>query len=505
MYKPVMLTMCCAISKQASAFFRLMDKGGRHVASWSRRLCALALAAWVGLSSQGQFMRTTYFMEGTPYRLQLNPALPPDRGFVNLPAIGMTNATVRSNHGDMFDMLRHGDNDDYYASDRFYSNIHDVNKADAQAATDLLSVGWWHTDNSFMSFNVSLKVEASAVAPRELFTFLRDMKGMNSNDYSNYYRNLSNDQFNVNAFTEIGFGYTRIINDRVSVGGRVKALLGHGNLSLKVHDAAVKTNLVGLDPDFNWSMGDPTEVLRATGTASIQASAELESSFEGLDLITNEQGYIERAKFRLKETGVAGLGAALDAGVAVRVTPELTVSAAINDLGFIHWSKGCTQVAHAQTDILQYDSENPGDLSRFSGIVNSGESLNLHFLRLTPDEHIKSGRKTSLTSTMAVGCEYELVKDKLRLGALYTNRFATPDSESELTFSVNVHPRSLLDFAVSYSPILTGGQSFGLAMKVGPVFVGTDYMYLGKDAKCCNAMVGVSIPLGQRPDADDEY
>ena len=471
------------------------------------RLLAVALMAWMALSSQAQFLRSASFMEGTPYRLQLNPALVPERGYINVPIVGMSGAAARSNvlsTDDVIDMFRNGDDDDYYATDKFYGKLREVNKANVNVSTDLLNVGWWHTRNSFMTFHVGTRVDANVLVPRELFTFLRDMKGMNSNDYSQYYRNLSNEELNINAFTEIGLGYTRIIADRVNIGGRVKALLGHGNLKLKIHEAAVRTNLVGLDPNYNWSTGDPAEVLDATGTASIEATADLESSFEGLDLITNDEGYIERAEFKLRETGVAGLGAALDFGLAVNVTPELRLSAAINDLGFIHWAKGCTRVAHAQTDVLQYDSENPGDLDRFSGIVNNGESINLHLLRLTPDKEFKSGRKTMLTSTLVVGCDYMLIKDKLRLGALYTNRFSAPDHENELTFSVNYHPRSLLDFSLSCSPVMSGGSSFGLAVKLGPLFVGTDYMYLGKNTKCCNAMVGLSIPLGRRPGYEDD-
>lgn len=449
-----------------------------------------------------QFLRTTYFMEGTQYRMQLNPALVPDRGFVNLPFIGMINAGVRSNAlnaTDMADLLRNGDNDDYYATDKFYGKLKDENKASMNISTDLVHAGWWHGE-SFFSFNVGFKVDGNVYVPRELFTFLRDLKGMNSNDYSHYYRDLSNEELNINAFTEVGFGYTRIINNRVSIGGRVKALLGQGNLKLRVKDAAVKTNLVGLDPDYNWSTGDPTEVLNATGTASIQATADLESSFEGLELVTNDEGYIEKAKFKMGNMGVAGVGASLDFGVAVKASDRLTLSAAITDLGFIRWSKGSTTVAHANTEALQYDSENPGDLSRFSGIVNSGESVNLHFLRLMPEEQTTSARKTNLASTVALGCEYMVVPDKLRLGALYTNRFTAPDNENELTISVNVHPSSLLDFSVSFSPILSGGGSFGLAMKLGPVFVGTDYLYLGRNSKCCNALLGLSIPLGKRPE-----
>ena len=40
------------------------------------------------LPANAQFLRTSYFMEGTHYRQQLNPALIPTQGYFNIPAVG---------------------------------------------------------------------------------------------------------------------------------------------------------------------------------------------------------------------------------------------------------------------------------------------------------------------------------------------------------------------------------------------------------------------------------
>lgn len=48
------------------------------------------------------------------------------------------------------------------------------------------------------------------------------------------------------------------------------------------------------------------------------------------------------------------------------------------------------------------------------------------------------------------------------------------------------------------SAIQSAGKSFGLGLKLGPLFVGTDYMFLGKNSNSVNGFVGVSIPLGGR-------
>ena len=464
--------------------------------------CALAMLVASGLA-HGQFIRSSFFMETAQYRIQLNPALVPERGFVNLPAVGNTGAWVQSNVlgiDDAMDIFRHGDNGDYYTTESFNAKLDDRNKATLGVTTDLISAGWWH-GKGFMTFNVSVKADGYANTPKEMFTFMQDMRGMHSNDYSNYRCDMRDVEFGINAYVEIGGGYTRVINERLNIGGRVKWLLGMGNLEFKAKNVSVITNLEGVDPDYNWSTGSPLDLRSAKGTAAVLADAQLASSFEGMELVTNDEGYIETLRFRASHSGVAGRGVALDAGISCEVFKGFTLSAAINDLGFIKWDKNCTQFADANTAPLAYDSNDPGDYRRFLGIIGSDEPINLHLLRLTITDQQQS-RKTSLASTVTVGARYRTMNGKLSFGALYSCHQVKPNALSELTFGLNYRPANMLDFAISYSPLMCGGQSIGAAMKVGPLFIGSDYIYLGKNIKSCNALVGLSIPLGKSPFLD---
>ena len=76
------------------------------------------------LSANAQFLRTSYFMEGTHYRQQLNPALTPTKGYFNLPVIGAVNATVGSTslgYQDIIDII--DDGDDFYKSTDFMNRL----------------------------------------------------------------------------------------------------------------------------------------------------------------------------------------------------------------------------------------------------------------------------------------------------------------------------------------------------------------------------------------------
>lgn len=45
----------------------------------------------LGGAAQAQYLRSSYFMEGTSARLQLNPGLQPTKGYFNMPIIGSFN------------------------------------------------------------------------------------------------------------------------------------------------------------------------------------------------------------------------------------------------------------------------------------------------------------------------------------------------------------------------------------------------------------------------------
>ena len=97
---------------------------------WSSKLIGgFSLMLVCALSANAQFLRTSYFMEGTHYRQQLNPALTPTKGYFNLPVIGAVNATVGSTslgYQDIVDIIDNGN--DFYTNPDFMNRLKDNNK-----------------------------------------------------------------------------------------------------------------------------------------------------------------------------------------------------------------------------------------------------------------------------------------------------------------------------------------------------------------------------------------
>lgn len=500
---------------------------------WSSKLIGVFFIMLVcTLSANAQFLRTSYFMEGTHYRQQLNPALTPTKGYFNLPVIGAVNATVGSTslgYQDIIDII--DDGDDFYTKPDFMNRLKDNNKLNVNFSTEILSAGWYKGKN-FWSFNIGLRTDIGANLTKNMFTFLNEMETVEENWRNSNY-DISGQQLNINAYTEIGLGLSRQINSRLTVGARVKALLGIGNMELKLNRVAMSANLPS-DQQINqwssesyWNSMTPSQAAQAAQElkdkfnnyhANLTVGAELKSSFKGLELQEEEgKDYVTDFDFDSGKLGIAGYGFGIDLGASYKILDNLTVSASVLDLGFISWSKSSTKIASANPDPIDIkgstyanmvDPNNPNtvmnavnqlqnDAQGYMDRVTNGDVLDYDMLQLEVSD-AKESRKSRLASILVLGAEYGFFNNKLAVGVLSTTRFVQPDALTELTFSANYRPKKLVQLALSYSAIQSAGKSFGLGLKLGPLFVGTDYMFLGKNSNSVNGFVGVSIPLGGR-------
>ena len=462
----------------------------------------LGILFTVHCAGYAQFLRTSYFMEGTHYRQQLNPALAPGRGYLNLPVIGTFNASVNSStlgYQDVMDIIDNSEGSDFFTSDAFIKKLDNVNNLNVNLSTDILSAGWYKGKN-FWSFNIGLRNDIGASIPKSMFEFLREMDGLSGDDWkrlSNINQKVQGQSLEINSYAEVGVGLARNITSRLTVGARVKALLGVGNLRLDINNISVTSNLSGSE-NIDWNNPTFEQLQNLRGSAEIKVDAVLENSSKLIEL-SEKDGVIDEIDFGT--FGLAGYGLGIDLGASYKLMDKLTLSASLLDLGFMKWSKKNTSVAKATAD-QSYNLINSSERDEFVDKVSSGEVLNFDMLNMTLDNSAQKDRSTSLTSTLVLGAEYELLGDWLAVGALYTGRFAKPETLNELTFSANCRPKNNLNLALSYSVWQGSGKTFGVAAKLGPIFVGTDYMFFGKDTKNLNAYIGFSIPLNKQKKAE---
>ena len=263
-------------------------------------------------------LRSSYFMEGSSTRIQLNPALQPKRGYVNLPGIGSVNAEVATNSLGIQDVIDVFDSDgEFYNNDKFYNRLKGMNEVNISANTDVISFGFYK-GKGFWSFNVGARADVDATIPKTMFDYLRATDADNFS-WSGESFDMRNEKLRLNAYIEVGAGYSRAINERLTVGGKAKLLLGAGNINLNINQLYMYGKDAGIDSEFQ-----------------LKTDAYLEASAKGLDL-EEENGYITDLDYN--SFGISGYGAGIDLGASYQVMKNLTVSAAILDLGFISWGK----------------------------------------------------------------------------------------------------------------------------------------------------------------------
>lgn len=424
-------------------------------------LLGICISFFLPTIMQAQQVRSSYFMEGINYRMSLNPSFQPKSGFLNIPGIGSTSAEFSTNSAGTYDLFEvFASEDDYYNSDRFYNSLKNMNEANVYANTNILSFGAYK-GKGFWTFNIAARVEAECNMPKSMFDYLR--AGNSSQWDPNTRFDIRDEKLRANSYIEIGGGYSRAINDRLTVGGKAKFLLGAGNIGININNLSLSKS----------NTGDGFQIV---------SDAYLESSVKGVELEETE-GYVTDLDY--DHFGISGYGAGFDLGANYKLTEKLTLSASLLDLGFIAWSKSGTQIAESDKSTT-INSDYSAD---------SDNIIDFELYGLKKKE--SKSRTTSLSPTLVLGGEYAFFDNELSVGLLSTTRFGKLHNYSELTLSANYRPNNFIHASLSYS-MLQGGDTFGFVIRIGQLLVGTDYMYLGKNSKHANAFVGLSIPLGKK-------
>ena len=453
-----------------------------------KKTMVVSVAAALSLSAQAQYLRSSYFMEGTSSRLQLNPGLQPSRGYFNIPVIGSLNVAANSNTlgvNDIVDIIDGGG--DIYMNNKLYDRLKTDNRLNVNLNTDLLSFGWFKGKN-FWSVNVGVRVDAGARLNKGMFDFMRNVNGMALEDLAGkkQHYNMSNQEVRANAYGEVGLGFSRRLTEKLTAGVRVKALLGLARAEMNIQHFEVDMDVPEV-PQYGTEINEADWIGKGY---SYEAKGNVMTTMRGGGITFDQQGRIEDFEFEAKDLGLAGGGFGIDLGASYDVMDHLTVSASVLDLGFLKWSQHNTRMGDVEGKedvVIDYSNYN-----QFIG----GDFLSLERFDFKEQKNVDYKSKTRLSSTMILAAEYALFDRKLSVGAMYSAHFVKPEALHDVTFSATYRPNTRINLAASYSPVLAGGKSIGLAFKLGPLFAGTDYMYFGKNSKSVNGFIGLSVPLG---------
>ena len=430
-------------------------------------LLTAAIIAGTVFSAAAQ-VRTAYFVESYTLRSHFNPAFAPTQGYVNFPALGSLNLNLdgtlslsdiikRTSDGRLVTIL----NGDISSKDAFSGLNKNNNSFNFNTNVNLISFGSYLKDHkSFWSFDINLHAEASVDIPFSFFEFAKNISGKDSNTYDF-------SKFNVFAqsYVDIGFNYSMPVMENLYVGARAKFLIGLAQANAQMNR-------------FDLALTD------AAWRARMQA--EMNLYLNGAKSEVGAKPDLDMSDF----SGPSGYGFALDLGATYSPIENLTVSLAVNDIGFIRWNNS-----------VQYATNEQG--IEFSGLdmivdgngANTLENPNLSFddfnMACTGSGNAKT---TALRATINAGAEYEMWNHWVGFGLLYHARVGSYKSSHNITASVNFHPRYWFTLSPSYTFNNNRGGALGLALNFAPrgfnFFVASDFL-LSKLAK------GIYIPYKQ--------
>lgn len=453
--------------------------------------------------------RSGYFLEGYNLRHQLNPAFAAEQNYVSIPTIGYFGTGLMSNVGINTFLYKMPDGNlttfmnQSVGADEFIGKLKNNNKITADI-NDVVLAGGFRAFNGYNTITLSVRSDVGVNLPKDLLRFMK--LGQDGPD-TRY--DFSDIRVKAQAYAEIALGHQHKITDELNVGGKVKFLIGAGNVDAHITDMSV-------------AMGYDKWQVQANGQLNIAAGSGLHipTNFEsGKDLDKpSEYNQIDYDGITYDNFGLSGFGMAFDLGATYdmhRFVDGLTLSAALLDLGFINW-KHNTHAATPNTTwtfdgfhniALDEDQPDFDDNKLDAQLDDMWDGLQdcANFERKSQN----GSRTTAMAATLSLGAEYRMpFYDRLTAGFLFTQRFAGCFSWTEGRFSANFKPTRWFGLTANYAAS-TFGSSFGWMLNFHPsgytFFIGSDHqtfnvtpqgLPVGKALMQIN--LGMSITFGKK-------
>ena len=418
-------------------------------------LAALLLGSTVLSNAQG--FQTGYFLDNYSYGYRINPALQSDRSFLGL-AINNITETAQANVGLSNYLFNKGGKlvtglNSAVSSAEFLNNLPDKTAFSLDFSESILAAGVWKK-GVLHTLEINSRTLGNVSLPKDMLAFAKN--GSSSTPYD-----LSGLGGVIQSYFEVAYGYSRTINEMVTVGGRVKFLIGAAS-------ANMNTEKFTILPDQNkWSVNS-------------NATVNIAGQFLSIPVNNNSLDWKNMRFLRMLTPG--GFGAALDMGVTVRPIEGLTVTAALIDIGGISWKYNIAGRASGEktfTGVENLDLENGG-----------GNAISNAFSDILTIADFKSVAGKSafegLPLTVNLGGRYQIPNVKfLSVGLLASYGSFHGVSSFNTRAGVTLTPANWFSFAAS-AGIGNYGANGGAALSInaGPLAFHLGFeTYFGKVAK----------------------
>lgn len=449
------------------------------------RKTILVLAAGCALTAAAQNVsRSAYFMDGNTWRHALNPAFSGEYNYVSVPCLGVFNVSINSNAGVSTFLFKTPAGSPYKLTTfmsptvdagRFLGGLPNTTLLSTSIDEALLS-GGFRALGGFNTVSFGIHGDLGLSLPKDLFKFMKVGQTGPDTRYD-----LSDLRFNATSYTTLALGHSRKIGDKLSVGAKVKFLFGLENITANMR----KMNVV-MDQN-KWQIQADGELKMAAGSGlKVPTKAETGADYD----TPADADLIDWDNIKYNSFGLTGFGMGFDLGVTYQVLPDLQLSAAVRDLGFMCWSNGV--VARTGTGEWTFDGfQNVAVNDKQPGYNDGPESnkIDKQLDRVWDDlqdvismhREANDGYSTPLNATIHLGAEYTMPFYRgLSGGFLFSTYIAGCQSWTEGRFYANIKPVKWFDATINYGAS-TFGNSMGWMLNFHPrgfnFFIGSDHQF----------------------------
>lgn len=450
----------------------------------------------VGVVKAQDGNNTSYFLSNLPQRYRLNPAYQPEyKVFVGLPGLSGISVNYLNSSFTVEDMLYKLNDSVYMDINKFYKSLHKRNYLYFNNENSILSIGvkakeWYGT------FEITQKNDLLFRYNKDLFTFLK----YGNIDYPSM--DFGKLGLNMNSYLEVAFGLSKQVNDKLTVGGRLKFLMGIAN----VHMTDSELDIVTED--------DGTMKLHSRQNIKISAPVQIRNERTGRPFPLNEPIDWDDFDFDTDNLGVSDFlhaknpGFAIDLGGEYQLNERVKLFASLTDLGFIRWGNKDNNYNFYQDANFVWEG---ADFSNSINKNNEGHiSVDSAFQKITDDLKDNYRLKnqggvytTMLSPKLYLGATYQLNR-MFDVGGLFRASILDGMFIPSLTASVNGRLIRNISASVSYS--MTRGSyvnvGAGLTAKLGPfqLYVETDNLLACNytNTQSANGRFGINLLFGHK-------
>lgn len=436
-----------------------------------KNLIVMAVLFLLPFMAGAQALKGTYFIDNSLNRNKMNPAFAPRTNYFQMPVMGNLSLGAMSNldvptflypmNGELVTFLN-----SQVSVDQFERRLPNHPHFDAETSTNLVNFGFYTKQKSFWTFDLAVKAGVDMDLPADLFLFLKKGTGTSGNSY-----NIANVNAYATASVQAAVGYSRDIMKGLRVGAKVRLIAPVAYAALNLENVRLTTG------KEKWTVETEGYV-----HAALQG---LESNIPAGETAPEIGFDINRM---LQNKVLAGFGYSIDLGAEYvldlpgTLFDGISVSAAVTDLGLVHYSKKAVNSfsTKGKIDWVGFQDVAIEDMENFEAAIDDFTSKAEDLLNLKQEK--SDGMVRSTMPNIYLGVEVPFLWDRMSAGLLYSGRFSHSYYRNELTASLNITPLKWFALGINYSFLNTArtiGGVLEFTPKAGVNFhLGFDYLPL---------------------------